>query len=175
MLRSYYILYESEQTGNCLWGMLFEPMLEIKDRSRIRKRLYSPQVFFVLLVLTLIILKATLSVYWKRAESIQNLAKVTEQANALQSRQTELSANIEKLQTQSGVETEIRKKFSVVKNGEQMVVLVDDQKKTSLPPLTQKGFFARVWDSITGIFGHTNATTSSTISSSEVIKAPTNH
>jgi len=146
-------------------------MIEIKDRSRIRKKLYSPPVFFILLILALILLRATLNVYWKRAESIQNLAKVSEQASALQSRQSELEKSIAKLQTEAGVETEIRKKFSVVKNGEQMVVLVDDQNKPGPIPAPKLGFFRRIWNSIANMFGHTAATT--TISSSEAMGSST--
>ncbi len=147
-------------------------MLEFNDKAKIRKKaVFAAGVFFLLLILTFILLRASLNVYWKRAESIDNLAKVNEQASALHSRQAELSENISKLQTQSGVETEIRKKFSVVKDGEQMVVLVDDRNKPAPPPPPQPGFFKRMWNSIASFFGHNSAT--STVASQTIMASST--
>jgi cell division protein FtsB len=139
-------------------------MLQYNERTKLRKRLYSWPVFALLLVLTVLVVKGTWSVYWKRVESIQNLDKVTQEAAALESREAALNADISKLQTQAGVEEEIRKKYSVVKDGEQVVVVVDDQQQKAAPSQPKPGFFKRMWNAIAGIFGGgEKATTTETV------------
>jgi len=100
------------------------------------------------------------------AESKQNLEKVTEEAAVLESRQQALNSDVEKLKTPEGVEEEVRKKFSVVKDGEQMVVLLDDKTASSAPPQPKPGFWKRVWNIVTGgIFrGGDDASTTGTVS-----------
>ena len=68
----------------------------------------------------------------------------------LKSRSNELESRINKLATVSGIEEEIRTKFSVAKMGENMVVVVaDDESKMSTT--SQKNSF---WDIIKGLFNN---------------------
>jgi cell division protein FtsB len=54
----------------------------------------------------------------------------------LQKQKAELSANIAKLNTEAGVEEGIRDKFGLAKEGEGLIVVVEDQNK--LEPVVEK-------------------------------------
>lgn len=128
-------------------------MLELQAKQKWRKRLYSRPIFVILLLMTVLGIKGTVNVYEKKLESEENLRKITEEVGAMRERELQLAAQIGRLETDQGVEEEIRKKFSVVKDGEQMVVLVDDESATSAPAEEEKGLLGRMWAAVTGVFG----------------------
>ncbi|HVS79409.1 MAG TPA: septum formation initiator family protein [Candidatus Paceibacterota bacterium] len=148
-------------------------MLQYNEKTKLRRRIYSIPVFVVLLVITILVVRGTWDVYWKRVESRQNLDKVTEQAAALESRQAELNDEIDRLQTQAGVEEEIRKKFSVVKDGEQVAVLVDNGASTTPAPPPKPGFWKKMWMAVTGMWGGNGNTAAATETPAEAIGTST--
>lgn len=65
----------------------------------------------------------------------------------LQSERTRLSTEIANLKTERGVEENIREKFGLGKEGEDLIVVVDDQTKPVEAPVAQ-GWFASFWDKL---------------------------
>ncbi len=65
----------------------------------------------------------------------------------LQSERTRLSTEIANLKTERGVEENIREKFGLGKEGEDLIVVVDDQTKPVEVPVEQ-GWFASFWDKL---------------------------
>ncbi len=65
----------------------------------------------------------------------------------LQSERTRLSTEIANLKTERGVEENIREKFGLGKEGEDLIVVVDDQTKPVESPVEQ-GWFASFWDKL---------------------------
>ncbi|MBP6060597.1 MAG: septum formation initiator family protein [Candidatus Pacebacteria bacterium] len=65
----------------------------------------------------------------------------------LQKQKDELSANIAKLKTDSGVEEGIREKFGLAKEGEGLIIVVEDKNKieTIVP---KPGWFSTFWDKL---------------------------
>lgn len=62
-----------------------------------------------------------------------------------------LSEEVEKLNSEQGVETEIRKNFDVAKEGETVIILVeqDDKEIEPLPPLSPKrSLWSRFWETV---------------------------
>lgn len=55
------------------------------------------------------------------------LQRAQEEQRALEERRTELETRVDDLTGERGVETEIRRNFDVAKEGEQVVVIVDDE------------------------------------------------
>ena len=100
-------------------------MKEFQRKRKIRKFLYSPSSFVILLVLVALMAKATWNVYVKEKDSQKNLDHAKEELAALESRKTMLSDKISRLKTPQGLEAEIRSQFQVVKPGEKMVVVVE--------------------------------------------------
>jgi len=127
-------------------------MLELQNRQKFKKRFFSKPVFLIVLILTVLMVKATINLYIKKLHSSRDLAAVSESVNTMRAREQELNIEIEKLGTQRGVEEEIRKKYSVVKSGEEMVVLVDEKTPPSDNNEVSEGFFARTWHKITNLF-----------------------
>lgn len=62
----------------------------------------------------------------------------------LQARDKEIKSKIEKLGTSSGIEEEIRSKFTVAKGGESMVVIID-APTTATATSTPAGFWQKIW------------------------------
>lgn len=103
-------------------------MLEFQEKKKLRNILYSKVTLLALFVVLIFIARATLSVYYKQKASGENLAKAKEEVAELEKREKTLNFEIERLKTEKGTEEEIRKKFMVGKVGEQVIVIVDDDK-----------------------------------------------
>ncbi len=87
-----------------------------------------PFIVFLGIVCSLSI-SSTWNVYKKAKETQNNLTNITKTYDELKSRESELIKKIESLGTALGVETEIREKFGLVKEGEEMIVIVDPAVK----------------------------------------------
>lgn len=80
---------------------------------------------------------------------------VSTQINSLKGREANLQGNIDKLNTEIGTEEAIRDKYQLVKPGEKMVVIVDQDNKDDVAnpqaPIVQKssgfiGFFKNLFN-----------------------------
>ncbi len=101
-------------------------MEDFRSKQKIRKRLYSRATFFVLLLVTVLLLKGVWGAWDKHRESKQNLKNVEQELVQARNRELELTTRIEKLETQEGMEKEIRERFSVTKPGEEIVLIVEE-------------------------------------------------
>lgn len=99
-------------------------MLEFQEKRKIKKFIYSKITLFILLVLILLTLKATWGVYTKYSLTKENMEKSETNAENLLSRQDFLESEIDRLQTPAGVEQEIREKYGLVKEGEEVIVIL---------------------------------------------------
>ena len=106
-------------------------MLDIQQKRKIRSVAYSWVTLVVLLLLVLVVARSTWIVYQKKqaSESMKNVSLQNVEELRLQSE--ELGSKIEKLKTNTGIEEEIRLKFNVVKDKENMVVIVEDEANTT--------------------------------------------
>lgn len=101
-------------------------MEDFRSKQKIRKRLYSRTTFFTLLLITVLLLKGVWGAWDKHRESRANLKNVEVELVEARNRESELATRIEKLETQEGVEKEIRERFSVTKPGEEIVLIVEE-------------------------------------------------
>lgn len=125
-------------------------MLEFQQRRKIRRILYSPLSLIVLGIIAIIFVKAAFSVYLKEVASRQYLDQAQTELAKVSATKAELSTSVASLQTQQGVEADIRHKFRVVKPGEQIAVIVDGSASdTSSVATSTRGF----WATIAGFFG----------------------
>ncbi len=126
----------------------------LKQKQVLRRRLYGKTVKIVLLVVIAFLIKPTWNIYKKSQESEQNLARAKEELAELEKREKELSAVLKSLQSEEGIDEEIREKFGVAKPGESVVVIVEEkedseEKIVENPP----GFLKRTWSRFVGWFG----------------------
>ncbi len=121
-------------------------MRDFQRKRKIRKVLYSTWVLFVILLLLVLVSKATWGLYAKERESQKNLDKVAAELSELRLREARLRTDIDRLQTTEGIETEIREQFQVAKPGERMVVLVSDRKNAPKQKVEERSLVGKFFD-----------------------------
>jgi len=101
-------------------------MREYEEKKKISRYLYSKPSLAVLIILIMLLTKATWNVYGKYKESSKSLALSTRELKDLENKENDLTIKVEALETNRGIEAEIRDKYPVTKEGEYMVVIVDN-------------------------------------------------
>ena len=87
--------------------------------------------------------------YSKSRESEQKRENIERRIAELNERKIELEAKIEELSTEEGIDVLIREKYRVAKEGEQLVVILNEEKEANEAENAKtKGF----WIRIRGIF-----------------------
>ncbi len=73
----------------------------------------------------------------------------------MEQRKNELEANLDRLQTEAGVEEELRNKFQVKREGEDYIVIIDNgasEKKPAPESPKEKTAFEKIEDFVKNIF-----------------------
>jgi len=89
---------------------------------------HSPFVLVILLCVVVVFAFNMIGLIEKEKETAQKKALILDEIDTLNKRETMLRSDINKLNTDDGIEDAIRDKYQVVKPGEKMVVIVDDKK-----------------------------------------------
>jgi len=134
-------------------------MFDFHEKRKIRNILYSKWVAGCILVLSLF-LATTVYDRYTVAQDIKSKLEIrkTELAE-LEHRAQVLKSKVQYLEGERGIEEELRTRFDVVKEGEQVVILIDERRKintstqgaTGTPSLDstpqKKGFldFLKFW------------------------------
>ncbi len=124
-------------------------MREFQEKKRHRRILFSPLTVILLLFLIAFFSRAVWNVYQKAQLSAANAAAAYNELNKLQNRKKVLDTEVKRLQTNEGVEEEIRAKYSVAKPGEQIVVILNDKATetpaTTTPPTLWQSLIHLLW------------------------------
>ncbi len=124
-------------------------MSDFKRKRSTRRFFYSPLSVGLLLVITLFVGKVSWNAYRKAADSGQALAEAQKAYSSLEERHVFLSNEITKLGTKRGQEEVLRNRYSVAKEGERMVIIVEDTGTSSEKENQNgKGF----WNSFLNLF-----------------------
>ena len=111
-------------------------MFDFHEKRRIRGIVYSiPSILIVFMVAGLIFLSVEKR-YSVEREMAEKLEVKEAELNVLKERATALEANVEHLRNERGIEEEIRTRFDVAKEGEQVIIILDDEKKTQVATTT---------------------------------------
>jgi cell division protein FtsB len=123
-------------------------MFELNKKKQYRKFIYSPVILLLLLFILFLVLKALWGVYAKEEISSDYLKSEQGELDKMVARQKELAQSVEFLKTDRGVEAEIRSKFRVIKEGESVAVILDNDATstpkvaTTTPPSIWKRFLS---------------------------------
>ncbi|MFA6999929.1 MAG: septum formation initiator family protein [Candidatus Paceibacterota bacterium] len=103
---------------------------------------HSPLILIVLFCILILFAYNIIGLIEKERETTEKKNVILSNIETLRNREKTLSNDIGKLKTEEGVEETIRDKYQVVKEGEKMVVIVDEEKKENplLPEETKHGF-----------------------------------
>jgi len=89
---------------------------------------HSPLVLMVLFGVVGLFLYNIVGLVEKERETAKKKELILNQIETLRVREESLTSDIERLKTEEGIEETIRDKYQVVKEGEKMVVIVDQEK-----------------------------------------------
>lgn len=119
-------------------------MLDIQQKRKFRNIIYHKATLVVLALLVLLALHSTWRVYMKKRESVTMREVSAQRLAELENRNAELDAKINKLGTVSGVEEEIRSKYSVAKESENMVIIVREEGEATTTVVEKGGFWLKI-------------------------------
>jgi len=110
--------------------------MEFQDKRKIKRLIYSKATLVILSILIILLLNAVWKVYGKQSITEVNLSKTASVYSSLKKREEDLSIEIARLKSDSGREAEIREKYGMIKDNEEVIVIVDnkdsDANKTSV-------------------------------------------
>ena len=125
-------------------------MREFQQKRKVRQILYSNWVLVTLLVITVIVVRASWNVYMKEVTSARYVANAQDSLDKVTADEAQLKNAVDALNTQEGLEAEIRRKFMVVKPGEQIAVIID--KSPTATSSSQPAPAKTWWDKVSGLF-----------------------
>lgn len=97
-----------------------------------------------LVIIALYSLFSTYTVYQKKRQSDIDMIDAEQRVFVLSAKETALLKEIDHLQTDEGLEAEIRSKYSVAKDKEKVVVLVEDQPSPINEVVQEQSILRRV-------------------------------
>ncbi len=113
--------------------------------------MYSPLSLIILALVLFFVVKGSFGVYQKYSFSKNELNKSESELEVLKQKKENIDNKIKDLDTETGLEKEIRSKFDVAKEGEKVIVIVDDEKEEVVVE-EEKGFFGSFLNTIQGWF-----------------------
>ena len=113
-------------------------------RSIISRIIYSK--FSILLFLAILFFagRSTWQAYGIYKESREAKENTENSIKVLEEKKKNLEEKVFLFNTERGVEEEIRKKFQVAKDGEEIVIIVD-RKNERETPIDNSGIFSKIW------------------------------
>jgi len=103
-------------------------MLDIRERTRLRRLLYAKPTIILLAFLVALLSHGAWGVYQKSKEAMAKQEKAEKELAGLLAREQELKGDIARLSSEEGVEEEIRERFMVAKEGEKVMIITDPDK-----------------------------------------------
>ncbi len=127
-------------------------MLDLKRKNKGIRKIYLKVIIVVLAVLVLFAGNATWNLYLKYREAKFNRDITQNELKKLQKREKAILLELNKLNTDRGVEGELRKKFGIVKKGENVIVVINPKSdKTSSGKDIKKQNFS-LWSKFLNLF-----------------------
>ena len=126
-------------------------MRDFQGRKKWHKIFRSDVFSFILLVATILLLKSVWGVYKKDSMARINMKEAEITLANLEKKKVGLEKEIAKLNTERGIEEELRRRFQVFKPGEQVLVVVD-KAEGNIPVIKAKeGPMSSMWNKLVGL------------------------
>ncbi len=116
-------------------------MREIVKKRQVRRLVFSYMTAGVSAILLVLGVSATWGVYGKYRETERVRQSVEAHVAALDARKDQLTSSIDRLTTERGVEKEIRERFGFVREGEEVIMIVDEASGTPQREMVRRGWF----------------------------------
>lgn len=122
-------------------------MFDFHERRKIRSFLYSKPVIVALFAVAALFSTAVYERFDREREMALKREELEGKLEGLEANAAALKAKVEHLESERGIEEELRDRFEVAKSGEQVVVLVDETpsgtESVQATPVSP-GMFARI-------------------------------
>ncbi len=122
-------------------------MSKFERKKNVRRLLYSTPFLLLLLIITIAFSRGVIHAYQKANEARAGLAEARHELKTEKERQQFLESELARLKSERGKEEEVRNKFRVAKEGENMVIIVDDSAST-----TGSGHNTNSWQRFLNLF-----------------------
>lgn len=112
--------------------------MDFKRKQRIKQVVFSYTTIFALSAAVILLAMSVYERYQVEREMAARKEAVEEELQQLRVRAAALEADVEYLTDERGIEAEIRNRFDVAKEGEQVVIILDDEplEHTQTPTTT---------------------------------------
>ncbi len=117
-------------------------MRNFQQPRKLKSFFYTKPVIIFLGILTLFFAWGIVGFVIKMMTTIENRKIVENKVKELEAQKIQLLSDITKLKTSDGVEENIRKKFGLAKEGENMIIVIEDQNKPTTEEIEKSGFFS---------------------------------
>ncbi len=121
-----------------------------KKQRAMERALSSNMTLAFLILLVALLGNATWNVYRKYTDAQIKERRAKEELSALITRSTILEHDINRLNTETGREEEIRKRFGLGKEGERMIVINDEEKKDTTGTTHKTSWLSDMWEKMFG-------------------------
>lgn len=106
-------------------------MFDFHEKRKIRRILYSKPAIAFIFLLAIFMSVSTYSRFIVERDMAQKLQDHENTLNALKQRAQVLGTKVDHLENERGIEEELRNRFDVAKEGEKVVVILDDKNTTA--------------------------------------------
>ena len=118
-------------------------------RKNWRRTIAAKPVLLVMVILIFLLGQGVVNVYKKNEQAKDKVNKVLKQKEVLQKDYDALKKEMDTIKTNFGVEAELRRKFDIAKEGEELIVIVDVEKE--IETVEEKKTW---WGSVKEVFGY---------------------
>ncbi len=109
-------------------------MKEFGKRQFLRRKAYSWPVLVILLIFTILSVKGSFGLMAKKSGSIEEVEILNQKKVELEEREIFLIKELESLNTEAGLEREIKSKFNVARAGEQVALITETKIEPTTTP-----------------------------------------
>lgn len=117
-------------------------MKSFQQKRGFRNIMYSRPILAILVILVIFFAWGVVGFMRKMVITIENRKITEDRVVELRKEKEKLSTGIAKLETEGGVEESIRDKFGLAKEGEGLIVVVDDKNKVEVLKEDSGGFLS---------------------------------
>lgn len=110
-------------------------MLQFYQKRSLRGWLHTPVALVILGVIILFMFSVVYQRYTIEQEMVARREEAEAQLQELEERRADLEKKVEYLSNERGIEAEMRRNFDVARPGEQVVIILDEEKKPEIEPL----------------------------------------
>lgn len=111
---------------------------QLEQKRKVRKIIYSKVSIVFLVGICVLLGRGLVNIHDKARESMDRKNFSAGRLSQLESRETQLKKEIERLESRVGLEEELRTRYSFSKEGEKMIVIVDEKKENEAAETSEK-------------------------------------